>query len=203
MARVAEQLRCLPLFLLTMDLIGSWSDVEYWKRLCPCLSVSSGATAVNVHVDAAETEKRAQTDNQHIQQRLIEDGYALIDKQCNCALREKVANTISDLETKHSLPATFALLYDETWHLALQSQQELLTKNNILHSSMTFNFDMLAWHIDQSKNEVGFSPHRDRQPDTNAALKGSFYEDGQAKYVTHWIALTDANPNNSCLCEFI
>lgn len=66
---------------------------------------------------------------------------------------------------------------------------------------MSFNFDILAWHIDPIQNQVGFSPHRDRQPDTIEGLKQSFYEDGQAKYVTHWIALTDANPNNSCLCK--
>ena len=100
-------------------------------------------------------------------------------------------------------PATFVLLYDETWHLALQSQRCLLQQNSVLHPSMSFNFDVLAWHIDPNQNQVGFSPHRDRQPDTSEGLKQSFYEDGQAKYVTHWIALTDANPNNSCLCKWL
>ena len=41
-----------------------------------------------------------------------------------------------------------------------------------------------------------FSPHRDRQPETVAS---SFHDDGQAKYMTMWMALTDANPENSCL----
>jgi hypothetical protein len=66
---------------------------------------------------------------------------------------------------------------------------------------MCFNFDMLAWHIDARRKQVGFSPHRDRQPDNLDALKDSFYPDGQAKYITHWIALAEANPNNSCLCK--
>ena len=64
---------------------------------------------------------------------------------------------------------------------------------------MKFNFDMLAWHIDPCLNQSGFSPHRDRQPDTPSSLRNSFYDDGQAKYVTHWIALSDATPENSCL----
>lgn len=180
-----------------MSLISSWSSINYWQKLCSYLSISDkdcpGFSAKEAH----------QTQNTNLQHRLIQDGYALIDAHCNSGLREKLARVISDLETKYSLPATFALLYDETWHMALQSQRYLLSKSNILHPSMTFNFDMLAWHIDQHKNQVGFSPHRDRQPDTDEGLKQSFYEDGHAKYVTHWIALTDANPNNSCLCEWI
>lgn len=43
---------------------------------------------------------------------------------------------------------------------------------------------------------IGFSPHRDRQPpDTDA----SFHSNGAAKYITCWIALTEATPENSCL----
>jgi ectoine hydroxylase-related dioxygenase (phytanoyl-CoA dioxygenase family) len=155
-----------------------------------------GTIPASVHVEKNVRQERSET-----QQRLIEDGYALIDSRCDEETREKVATIISDLETKHSLPATFALLFDETWHLAIESQRSLLQHHAGLHQEMSFNFDMLAWNIDPTQNQVGFSPHRDRQPDTDQALKHSFYSDGQAKYVTHWIALTDANPNNSCLCK--
>lgn len=174
-----------------------WSKVDYWRTLCPQLSLSDGDDT-----SAVPSGSTNQSNCDGLQQRLIEDGYALIDEQFNSsATRQKVAEAITDLETHHSLPATFVLLYDETWHLAMQSHRLLLHKNNILHNQMSFNFDVLAWHIDPLKNQVGFSPHRDRQPETVDELKNSFYEDGQAKYVTHWIALTDANPNNSCLCE--
>jgi hypothetical protein len=54
---------------------------------------------------------------------------------------------------------------------------------------MLFNFDMLAWHIDPQKNQVGFSPHRDRQPDTDEALKGSFYRTRMDKPSTLLIGL--------------
>mmetsp|Transcript_27023 Transcript_27023/g.55551 ORF Transcript_27023/g.55551 Transcript_27023/m.55551 type:complete len:432 (-) Transcript_27023:65-1360(-) len=77
----------------------------------------------------------------------------------------------------------------------------------ILHPLMKFNYDVLAWHIDPARNQAGFSPHRDRQPHTRFDLQRSFYpEEGeeevgrqQAKYVTHWVALTDATPENSRL----
>ena len=126
-------------------------------------------------------------------------------------LRENVARGITALEVQHALPATFVLLFDETWELAAQSQSLLLRNTNhegtqqrrrgILREApgMSFNFDMLAWHIDPRRNQAGFSPHRDRQPESARELERSFYADGTAKYVTHWIALTDANPENSCL----
>lgn len=56
--------------------------------------------------------------------------------------------------------------------------------------------DMLAWRVDASKGEAGFAPHRDRQPDDAAA---SFREDGSAMYTSCWLAVTDANPDTSCL----
>ncbi|EJK66317.1 hypothetical protein THAOC_12774 [Thalassiosira oceanica] len=64
---------------------------------------------------------------------------------------------------------------------------------------MVFNFDVLAWSIDPKQNESGFSPHRDRQPETPSALRDSFFRDGHSKYATHWIAIEAATPENSCL----
>lgn len=144
-------------------------------------------------------------------ERLIDDGYALIDGAiCNDSLREKVGRGISELEVQHTLQSTFVLLFDETWKLAAESHRLLLQNNEqqnqnsqkgILNANnkMSFNFDMLAWNIDPRLNQVGFSPHRDRQPDSLSSLEQSFYADGQAKYITHWIALADATPSNSCL----
>ncbi len=55
-----------------------------------------------------------------------------------------------------------------------------------------------AWYIDPRENAAGFSPHRDRQP-TNEEVENSFHKDGQAKYVTLWMALSNATPENSCI----
>lgn len=56
--------------------------------------------------------------------------------------------------------------------------------------------DMLAWRVDAAKGEAGFAPHRDRQPDNAPA---SFRSDGTAQYTSCWLAVTDANPDSSCL----
>ena len=56
--------------------------------------------------------------------------------------------------------------------------------------------DMLAWRVDAAKGEAGFAPHRDRQPDNAPA---SFRSDGTAQYTSCWLAVTEANPDTSCL----
>ena len=187
------------------QMISCWSDEEYWRKLCPYLSISTGDSADDDNRIEGTLVQKERRDA--LLDRLIDDGYALLDAPCNEKLRDRVGRCVSDLELTHSLPATFALLFDEAWHLAAESNQLLLQKQNKgtlqSHGKMCFNFDMLAWHIDPRRKQVGFSPHRDRQPDTLGALKESFYSNGQAKYITHWLALAEANPNNSCLCKYV
>ena len=82
-------------------------------------------------------------------------------------------------------------MYDEAWQLSrtIDNHMGPITGN-------TNNGDMLAWDIDPNRNEAGFSPHRDRQPDH---IPSSFHSNGMPKYSTAWVALTDATPENSCL----
>ena len=192
-----------------IDLLSQWSDADYWKKLCPYLTISTDENSLATDNDTTIGPDDDNV-NKQLLERLIDDGYALVDnKICNDSLREKLARGISDMEIQHTLPATFVILFDECWKLAEASHRHLLQQKNgnnvsnqsILHpNNMAFNFDMLAWHIDPRMNQAGFSPHRDRQPHSLNDLKNSFYAaDGQAKYITHWIALTDATPENSCL----
>eukprot|EP00959_Pyramimonas_sp_CCMP1952_P388011 8131069-Pyramimonas_sp.AAC.1 len=61
--------------------------------------------------------------------------------------------------------------------------------------------DMVAWHIDPSEGQGGFTPHRDRHfgSKDDELVKDSFKPDGTPKYCTCWIALSDATPDNGCL----
>ena len=129
--------------------------------------------------------------------RLIEDGYSTIDESLDSSLITKLLEGVKALQqggdgkdatTKY--PASFILLFDETWELARISRKFLKQST---HISNDFNYDILAWYIEAG----GFSPHRDRQPEN---VLSSFHQrDMQAKFVTHWIALSDAQPENSCL----
>ncbi|KAL7538992.1 hypothetical protein ACHAXR_008966 [Thalassiosira sp. AJA248-18] len=196
------------------DFLSRWCDADYWRKLCPYLTISENVAFDdgnwNENDDSGQVIScSGKFKEENILERIIGDGYALINSAiCSDKLREKLGHGISDLEVKHSLPATFALLFDETWELAAESHHLLLRNNTrnqniqkgiLRANNMAFNFDVLAWYIDPRLNQAGFSPHRDRQPDSLSALEQSFYADGQAKYITHWIALEDANPENSCL----
>ena len=88
-------------------------------------------------------------------------------------------------------PATFILVFDEAW--ALLERAAALVREA---SGNEPNLDVLAWKVDPARGQGGFSPHRDRQP---ADVAGSFRADGSARYVTCWVALSDATPENSCL----
>ena len=197
------------------NLLSQWSNINYWRRLCPYLTIDN--TAVDSDGTSASTSNKDADTSEKLLQLLINDGYALIDNTIctDVNLQKNVCRGITDMEVEHSLPATFVLLFDETWQLARESYHLLLqgddktkdiqhqqSQKGILHrnsSTMAFNFDMLAWYIDPKLNQAGFSPHRDRQPESLSDLKQSFYSDEQAKYITHWIALADATPENSCL----
>lgn len=146
-------------------LISRWSDEQFWRKLCPHLSISTDGDGDScTSTSNVQPKYYEQKERQELLDRLIDDGYALLDEPCNDSLKEKVGKAISNLELQHSIPATFALLFNETWQLAAESKQLLLQKQNegILqsHGKMRFNFDMLAWHIDPRRKQVGFSPHR-------------------------------------------
>ena len=91
------------------------------------------------------------------------------------------------------VPSSFLLAYDEPWLLAHQVKELLwmVTGNAQI-------FDWYFFYVDPSHPKAlsaGWPPHRDRMN----ADASSFRGDGTPKYCTVWIALSDANPENSCL----
>ena len=166
-----------------------WSGPDHWRKLCPSLTISEEEPS---SVENAKHPAKDKSKNERRTTRLVEDGYVLVDEVAEEKLRLKIRDAIATLHAA-GYPATFVLLYNETWELA---QTALKTLAGATHSSNVFNFDILAWYIDPRENVAGFSPHRDRQP---VDTKSSFHDDQQAKYVTMWMALSNATPENSCL----
>ena len=159
-----------------------------WTTICNGLSISS----TDADSEASQVNKLAEADTgrKHNRRRenLIRNGYALVDDTFDVQL---VKEGIEALH-KQKIPATFILLFDETWQLACKSKSVL---EQASHKKNVFNYDLLAWYI--LPGSPGFSPHRDRQPDDAPSTFHSY--DQQAKFITNWIALSDATPENSCL----
>ena len=172
--------------LFTRKNQSAWSGREHWTELCHLHISDEKAKQEN------ESKRSPSNGKDRLRTGLVEDGYVLVDDVVEEQLTSNLKDAIISLHAR-GYPATFVLLYDETWELA---RLALKTLSVATHPSNIFNFDILAWHIDPRENVAGFSPHRDRQP---IDVKSSFHEDQQAKYVTMWMALTDATPENSCL----
>lgn len=174
--------------IFTCEKKSDWSNRSHWtKLLTEQMSISNLAPSTDNTKLSSTTETGKQ-----FQRRLVEDGYVLVDKILDESLTVRLKKAITSLH-KRGYPASFVLLYDETWEMARLALQTL---DEATHPSNVFNFDILAWYIDPREGVAGFSPHRDRQPDD---VSNSFHPDGRAKYVTLWTALSNATPENSCL----
>ena len=182
--------------IFTMKNRKIWSTSEYWEQLCPMALSSSNKNE----------EEKWEKDGKEKRQRLVEDGYALVDtpfvSQTNhnntTTVKEMVdqlAMCIQRLECDYGIPATFVFLYDTVWEFI--RKVVVPTMKHCTHCHNELNYDFLAWYIDPTQQMAGFTPHRDRQPEQ---ISQTFHSnDGQAKYVTMWMALTHAHPENSCL----
>mmetsp|Transcript_8340 Transcript_8340/g.16127 ORF Transcript_8340/g.16127 Transcript_8340/m.16127 type:complete len:401 (+) Transcript_8340:136-1338(+) len=162
---------------------SDWKDPTFWKKICDPLEIGSDQPIPNPN-----TDQIGAIDHKQARERLQKKGYALIDNPI--FPQEKLDQIRDGIKKLHALgfPASFILLFDVTWDIAAISR-ELFQKPCL--ETNEFQFDILAWHI----TGEGFSPHRDRQPED---VPSSFQGD-DARFVTSWIALSPATPQNSCL----
>jgi ectoine hydroxylase-related dioxygenase (phytanoyl-CoA dioxygenase family) len=173
-----------------------WGKPSFWEHICPCLAIGH-PYPLSLAADKSDTCIEPLQAEGH-RRGLLQQGYARVDEVLDSSLIHKLQSGAEALQ-QAGYPASFLLLFDETWQLARHSQRILKAAT---HKANVFNFDILAWCITNNKSGTstssskGFSPHRDRQP---ANVPDSFHPDGQAKFVTHWIALSQATPENSCL----
>lgn len=99
-----------------------------------------------------------------------------------------VTDVISRLNSLGLLPV-FAFLYDEMWMLAHQLHPVI---EGLLGPHYAMLPDFWAWHVDPTKAESGWRPHRDKGYKALAA-------DGSPTSVTAWIPLTQATTLNGCM----
>lgn len=99
-----------------------------------------------------------------------------------------VTDVISRLNAVGLLPV-FAFIYDEMWMLAHQLHPVIET---LLGADYAMLPDFWAWHVDPTKSESGWRPHRDKGYKALAP-------DGSPTSVTAWIPLTQATTLNGCM----
>ena len=190
-------------------------EVAYWRALVPFLRIGvmdghSLAKQRGAGKGTSRVEEELLRQQRH---KLKEDGYCVAERceaqrtdTLNHVLVDKLALAASVLEY-YGWPTTFLAMYDETWELAQQCQDwmDRITNAHAVSGAQVRNrfcMDIVGFNV---VDGVGFSAHRDRQPE-DWQPKGHASEDpkttfdhGFARYITCWVALSDAHPGNSCL----
>ena len=146
---------------------------EYWRRICPQLSVG-GVGLSGGGAAAAQTPPSplaVSDDDLHTLHKLLDvEGYFTLPPHCmpwGAGLMEKLAVGVVQLMQCGWSPA-FICMYDEAWWdcNAVDEMMQKVTGGN------RNNMDFLAWYIDPGAPvsdggtgpAAGFAPHRDRQP---------------------------------------
>lgn len=187
--------------LLVDQTLESLQDLNFWRALCPFLSIAD---------TAIESEVRARTDTLEVihsyasspRDQVENLGLLLADRgffRLPTGQMEIPSELLSNLAAgvhrlvAHGFHPTFLLMYDEVWLLG-----ELIGSILIPASGNAPVGDWFVFHVDPSI-VAGYQPgppHRDRPLATESSFRGLT---GSPKYCSAWLALTDATPENSCL----
>jgi hypothetical protein len=168
----------------------------FWAELCPFL-----------HVDGALFREQplpavvlAPPDEAALGSRLAHDGFRTLPVRALSgtaipALSELLGRGVARLVAA-GLPASAIILYDEA--IALQAALRPLVSRAV-GGKMEALGDWYAFHVDAASGGRGWPPHRDRPMSDPRAIAASLRVGGAPRYITAWIALSDATPETSCL----
>lgn len=151
----------------------------YWRAICPGLHV--GTLPQQGPTTPRQTLER-------LSQRMEKEGYFSDHDEALIVLAPKLAaatQRIVDL----GLPSVFLWMYDETW-ACFQRVRPVLA--HLLGDDFRVLPNFWAWHVDPTKGQTGWRPHRDLG-------SKSLAPDGSPLSLTCWIPITEATPMNSCM----
>jgi hypothetical protein len=125
---------------------------------------------------------------ERLSRRMQKDGYFGESDTLLATLAPKIGDGVKRC-IEFGLPAVFVWAYDEPWRCF---QRVAPAISHFLGANYKALPNFWAWHVDPSRGEAGWAPHRDYS-------RGGLAEDGSPLSLTCWIALSEANPLNSCM----
>ncbi len=162
--------------------VDTLMQIDFWLQYAPRLSIQSQQSASvampSLQADTAET----------IRGLVRQEGYFHGNLTQWHTPYSDVTDLISRLNEAGLLPV-FAFMYDEMWALAHQLHPVI---DSLLGPNYAMLPDFWAWHVDSTREESGWRPHRDKGYQALAA-------DGSPTSVTAWIPLTEATTLNGCM----
>lgn len=154
------------------------TSADFWRELCPALSIEGPATSPLARLPAANSALVL----------LREEGYIHAPDVFTDADTERLYDGIRRL-VERGIPPPFAFVYDEYWSVFRGLSAFLLAT---LGDNYRMLPDVWAWHVHPSEDAAGWVPHRDRSGVT-------VDPDNSPHSLTVWLPLTDATPLNGCM----
>ena len=151
-------------------------NIEFWRSICPQLSISEGPLGSHMKHYAVSP-----SDVQKVEQQVIEEGYFQVGPvvpRHETRLLADAVRTVVD----HGFPASFVLVYDQVWQM-LSRFENLLSPLGFSVSGFIRNVNE---HRAESKEDSGWSPHRDGDP-----VISNMRNDGRPQILNVWIPFTD------------
>lgn len=189
-----------PSFLFSHQTQESLEDPLFWSALCPFLTIS---VCVEDKLSPADPAIACRGDNPAVLGDLLKSrGYfrlSAAEMGIHPSITDALALGARRL-VAHGFNASFLMIYDESWKVGNTISSFLCPASGNVAIG-----DWYVFHVDPSV-EDGYTPgppHRDRP----TADLSSFRSTGGASgalggaplYCSVWLALTDANTDNSCL----
>lgn len=170
------------------QLLETIISVDYWRKLCPELTVAENK------FNDKEIVKEKESVLRDLKADFCENGFFhlsenQVKRQEVC---EKLARGVVTL-IRYGWQPSFIFMYDEAWAIIEATQRQSLSDAT---GGSVFIGDIYAWYVDPRKGQKGWGPHRDRMGSGPNSFRK---EDNTPMLSTSWLALTDAGPQNSCL----
>ena len=157
---------------------------DFWRGLCPCLTISSQPFAPRPSPRTVRAGKTAR-----LVEQIVAEGYFQTEPLFPSDQIRRLAAAVSAVVAAGYHPL-FATVYDEPWKL-------LAALGNVLDPILGAGFRMVPdfwlWLVDVDAERSGWAPHRDEQ------YLNTLRPDGRPTLLTIWIPFTDATPLNSCI----
>ena len=156
---------------------------DYWRELCPELSVTGGMSTAPEMV-AISDQRIAE-----LRRRMALEGYVVVPGMLSADTCQNLATGIQRV-VDAGFPAPFAAVFDEYWQLAGQFRPLIC---GMVGEDARISADFWMWCVDGVTEATGWSPHRDA---STAIHKPS---GGALPVMTLWIPFTDVDSHNGCI----
>lgn len=156
-----------------------FTRAAFWRDFAPAL-----------HLDTLDPGQftTPQQALERLTRRIMRDGYfGDVDPRL-ATLAPTIGEAVKTL-VRFGLPPVLVWVYDEPWECFRRLAPVI---GSILGEDYKLLPAFWAWHVDPSKGEAGWQPHRDK-------TTGSLAPDGSPLSLTCWIPLSEATPLNGCM----